>query len=92
MGPDGETEELQTDPPRTSLTLLGSVRSSQYPQIKKFLPTDAAPFDFHRFLERTANHNGASSKPSRLRLFLFPPEARVVAREGAFPVLIPTQS
>ncbi|KAM1886101.1 hypothetical protein ACFX14_038693 [Malus domestica] len=39
MGPDGETGELQTDPPRTSLTLLGSVRSSQYPQIKKFLST-----------------------------------------------------
>ncbi|KAM2389485.1 hypothetical protein COP2_039889 [Malus domestica] len=39
MGPDGETGELQTDPPRTSLTLVGSVRSSQYPQIKKFLST-----------------------------------------------------
>ncbi|KAM2039802.1 hypothetical protein ACFX1T_013210 [Malus domestica] len=26
-------------PPRTSLTLLGSIRSSQYPQIKKFLST-----------------------------------------------------
>ncbi|KAM2645048.1 hypothetical protein EV1_018632 [Malus domestica] len=29
MGPDGETGELQTGHPQTSLTLLGSVRSSQ---------------------------------------------------------------
>ncbi|KAM1797368.1 hypothetical protein ACFX12_031557 [Malus domestica] len=29
MGPDGEIGELQTGPPRTSLMLLGSVRSSQ---------------------------------------------------------------